>query len=261
MKLTPSIAFLLVSSSFVVAQTNPARLAPGTTLPIRFDRSVDPAHVHAGDPIAAKTIQQVRLADGQILSAGTRVAGHVVEAKPFSFDNTPYAKQAASTLTIHFDSVISKSGPVPLNVYVRAMADPITVWDAERPRATDLDPLSTTTQIGGDLVTPSQAEVQSQDGDTVGYKRRSGIYAHLVSAVGRGTGSCDASDTEQSMGRFSAAACGLYGYTDVALVNSDSTVANVSNLTLTSRRHSVKIWAKSEALLEVVASGSGAIAQ
>jgi hypothetical protein len=260
MKLTRSIAFLVVSTTFAIGQTKVALLTPGTTLPIRFDRSVDSGHVHAGDLIDAKTTQQVRLADGKLLPAGTQVTGHVLEATPFSFDRTPYAKQAASTLTLHFDSVLSKSGPLSLNVYVRAMADPLAVWEAQRPKATDLDPLSTTTQIGGDQVTPSQTEVQSQHGETVGYKRGDGVYAHLVSASSRGNGGCDASETEQAMGLFSAAACGLYGYTDVSLVSSGNN-GNGSTLTLVSQRHSVKIWAKTAALLEVIVPASDDVAR
>jgi hypothetical protein len=261
MKLSVSIAFAVFSTTFALAQVSPnLSLSAGTTIPISFQRSVDPGHEHAGDVIAAKTTQQIQLANGQILAAGARVTGHVIAANGFSFDKTPYAKQKASTLTIRFDSIESKNGTIPLQVYVRAMADPLTVWAAQEPKSTDLDPLGTTTQIGGDLVTPSQAEVESQDGDTVGYSRRGGVYAHLISATGRGSTSCDASNTEQSMGLFSASACGLYGYTDVALLGNGKS-GDVSTLTLASQRHSVKIWARSSALLEVVGDNSGTISQ
>jgi hypothetical protein len=163
-------------------------------------------------------------------------------------------------LSIHFDSIESKGTKLPLRVYVRAMADPVTVWDAQRPLSTDLDSLSTTTQIGGDQVVPSQSEVTSQGGDIVGYRRRGGVYAHLIAASGNGPEHCDASETEQSMGLFSASACGLYGYTDVTLLNTGKT-SDVSTLVLASRRRSAKIWAKSEALLEVVGDGSNVVSQ
>ncbi|MEI9977654.1 MAG: hypothetical protein WDN23_01410 [Edaphobacter sp.] len=245
----------LLSAPFAVAQTSQVTLSPGTTLPIQFERSVDSSHVQAGDAVVAKTTQQVRLANGQTLPAGARVIGHVVKASAFTFDKTPYAKQQASTLTIHFDSIESKGATLPLKVYVRAMADPLTVWGAERPQATDMDPLSTRTQIGGDQVVPSQSEVRSQDDDIVGYNRRGGVYAHLISAVGNGSASCDAGDTEQSMGHFSASACGLYGYTDVTILDAGKS-GTTSTLTLSARRRSAKIWAKSEALLEVVGDSS-----
>jgi hypothetical protein len=250
MKLPLFAVVALLFPPFAVGQASQG-LSPGTTLPIQFERSVDSSHVQAGDAVVAKTTQQVRLANGQVLPAGAHVTGHVVATKAFIFDKTPYAKQQASTLTIRFDSVESKGETLPLQVYVRAMADPLAVWDAERPQATDMDPLSTRTQIGGDQVIPSQSEVRSQDDDIVGYNRHGGVYAHLISAAGNGPVSCDASDTEQSMGHFSASACGLYGYTDVRVLDAGKS-GNTSTLTLSARRRSAKIWAKSEALLEVV---------
>jgi hypothetical protein len=257
----PVFAVIAVfSAPFAVAQGSPVTLSPGTTVPIQFERSVDSNHARTGDVVAARTTQQVHLANGQILPAGAHVTGHVLSANAFTFDKTPYAKQQSSILTIRFDSIDSQGGTLPLRVYVRAMADPLTVWDAERPKATDMDPLSTTTQIGGDQVTPSQSEIISQDGDTVGYNRRGGVYAHLISAVGNGPASCDASDTEQSMGHFSASACGLYGYTDVTMLEAGKS-GSASTLTLSARRRSAKIWARSEALLEVVGEGSKMISQ
>jgi len=261
MKLPVFTAIAVLFTSFAIAQVTPTpALFPETTLPIQFTRSVDASHAHAGDAVSAKTTQQVRLADGQMLPAGAHVTGHVVTASPFAFVKTPYAKQQASTLAVRFDSIESKGKSLPLQVYVRAMADPITVWDAQRPKSTDLDSLSTTTQIGGDQVVPSQSEVTSQDGDTVGYRRRGDVYAHLISASGNGPQGCDASDTEQSMGLFSASACGLYGYTDVTLLSTGKT-GDISTLTLASRRRSMKIWAKSAALLEVVDNSSNVVSR
>jgi hypothetical protein len=261
MKIPILAAIAVISTNLAVAQVSPTTLlSPGTTLPVQFERSIDSNHAHVGDAISAKTIQQVHLANGQVLPAGAHVVGHVVAATAFAFDNTPYAKQKDSALAIHFDSIESKGEVLPLRVSVRAMADPLTVWDAARPKATDLDPLGTTTQIGGDQVTPSQSEVVSQDGDTVGYRRRGGVYAHLISASGNGPGSCDASNTEQSMGMFSASACGLYGFTDLTLVGTGKT-DETSTLTLVSHRRSPKIWAKSAALLEVVGPGAGMVTQ
>ncbi len=260
MKLSLFAGISILSVSFVVAQAEPGKLSPGTTLPIQFERSIDSSHVHAGDAVAAKTTQVVKLDNGEVLPAGARVTGHVLAARGFAFDKTPYARQSASTLTIHFDSIQAKGETLPLRVYVRAIADPFAVWDSERPQATDMDPLSTTTQIGGDLVVPSQKEVTSQDGDTVGYKRHGGVYAHLISATGNGPATCDASDTEQSMGHFSASACGLYGFTDVTMLDAGNG-ADSSTLTLSARRRSAKIWAKSEALLEVLGDNSKTISQ
>jgi hypothetical protein len=255
MKLSFIAAIAMSIGPVALAQVSqPYSLSPGTTLPIRFVKTVDPGKVHPGDTFSAKTTQAVRLSNGKLLPAGSRVIGQVVNANSFVFDKTPYAKQKASTLAIRFDSVENKDVRLPLHVYVRAMADPFAVRDAELPKATDLDPLSTTTQIGGDQVVPSQSEILSRDGDIVGYHRRGGAYAHLISSVGKSPTECDGSDTEQSMGLFSAAACGLYGFTDATLLTTGKT-GEPSVLTLSARRRSAAIWANSEMLLEVFGEG------
>jgi hypothetical protein len=230
--------------------TNTETLAPQTTIPIVFTKSVDANHAHTGDPVTAKTSQAIALANGRLLPAGSAVIGHVTAETPFVFDRTPYAKQKQSSLEIQFDTIDDHGNKIPLSVYVRAIADPLSSSDATTPKSTDLDPLSTTTQIGGDLVTPSQTEVRSQDDDVVGYKRHGDIYAHLIASRGNSPDGCDASDTEQSMGIFSASACGAYGFVDTTFVRSGRTGAT-STLLLESRRRALKIYSKSNALLEV----------
>jgi hypothetical protein len=261
MKLLMLATIAVFSSSFAMAQVTPtAVLPPKTTLPISFSHGIDANHAHVGDLVSAKTTQPINLANGQILSAGAVVTGHVVQADAFAFDSTPYAKQRQSALAIHFDFVVSKGTHLPLNVYVRALATPLSSWDARRPKPSDEDPLGTLTQIGGDLVTPSLDKVMSQDGDIVGYKRHGDVYAHLISASGNAPGGCDASDNEQSMGLFSASACGLYGFADTNLVETGKT-GELSTLILISQRHSPKIWANSTALLEVLSQSPAIVSQ
>ncbi len=229
--------------------TPDAALAPQTTLPIVFTHSVDAAHARVGDAIAAKTTQAVTLGNGHVLHAGAQVVGHVVAGTAFHYDHTPYAKQAQAELAIKFDAVIDHGQQIPLTVVVRAMADPLTASAASESFSSD-DTLATTTQVGGDQVEGTQSEVLSRDGDVVAYQQHGGVYAHLISAQGNSPRGCDASNTEQSVSLFSASACGLYGFTDIAMTNAGDGGAVV----LQSRRRSPKIWARSHALLEVVAA-------
>ncbi|SNT36803.1 hypothetical protein SAMN05421770_10961 [Granulicella rosea] len=226
-----------------------AALAPQTTLPIVFTRSVDAGRAHIGDAIAAKTTQAVRLANGHVLPAGSQVLGHVTAGAAFRYDSTPYAKQPQAELAFTFDAVVDHGQQIPLKVVVRAMADPLTASAASESFSSD-DTLATTTQVGGDQVQGSQEEVLSRDGDVVAYRRGSGVYAHLIAAQGNAPRGCDASNTEQSVSLFSASACGLYGFTDVSMTDAGDGGAVV----LASRRRSPKIWAHSHALLEVVAA-------
>jgi hypothetical protein len=230
---------------------SPVELAAKTTLPIVFTHSIDADHAHVGDAITARTIQAVTLANGQVLASGSLVNGHIVATEPFAFDKTPYAKQKQASLAIHFDTVTSKSTTVPLNVYVRAMADPIASWDARKPRPSDEDPDGTLTQIGGELLKPHQGEVITMDEDVVGYSRKGGVYAHLIPASGNSAEGCDGSDTEQSMAIFSASACGLYGFSNTAMQQSGRS-GEPSTLVLVSHRNAPEIWKNTTALLEVV---------
>ncbi len=241
--LRPVVA-LIFASSVAFAQT--PNLAAPATLPVTFTKTLSAQHAKVGDPVEARTIQRVLLPSGTSIPSGARVLGHVVNANGFSYDKTPYATQKPSILSVHFDSIQVSGQAVPLNVTVRAIATPIATWDAQKPQASDMDPLATTTQIGGDQLIPSQSEVRNMDGDVVAYNKRDGVYAHLIAR-----GGCDGSNVEVSVALFSASACGAYGFANVSLVER-GTPAQPSTLTLVSTHGSPEIWKHSTALLEVL---------
>ncbi len=248
---TKLLAALLIVSSAAFAQTVPGQtpavsLDAPTTLPIVFTNNIATKNAHPADPVTAKTTQVVRLEDGAVIPKGTKITGHVVAANPFVYDTTPYAKQKASVLSIHFDSIEVEHKPIPLSVMVRAMADPITTEEAQTPINHDIDPSGATTQIGGDQRYPWNAPVTNEDGDVVAYSRHDGVYAHLIAS-----GGCDGSSVEVSVGIYSASACGLYGYERTSAEEVGS-LAHPSTLTLVSTHYSAKIWKYSTALLEVL---------
>lgn len=242
---------LLVATSAFPHQSHAAveassQLPAHATLPITFTRTVNASSAKPGDSVEAKTMQAIRLVDGSELPAGAIVTGHVLTSAPFHYDKTPYAKQSAGILDIQLDTLNAKGVHIPLHVSVRAMADPTTSWHASEPKSSDLDPLGTTTQIGGDLLTPSQSEIRNADGDIVGYNKRGGAFAHLI-ANSRGPLNCDAGDTEQPVSMFSASACGLYGFAGASLTD-----ISPSHIGLSSTHGAPQIWKHSTALLEVL---------
>lgn len=206
-----------------------------------------------GDPVEAKTIQRVQLPGGGLIPSGSRVLGHVVSANGFTYDKTPYARQQPSALSIRFDSVQINGEAVPLNVTIRAIASPIATSDAQSPKATDMDSLGTRTQIGGDLLVPSQAEVRNMDNDVVAYNKKDGVYAHLIAHDG-----CDGSDVEVSVAIFSASACGAYGFGNVSVAEHGSG-ATPSTLTLVSTHGSPELWKHTTALLEVLPTQTASV--
>jgi hypothetical protein len=250
------LATILFASAAAVAQSpSHISLSSPTTLPVTFTKTVSAGHAKPGDPVEAKTIQRIQLSVGGAIPSGSRVVGHVISATGFAYDKTPYAHQRASALSIHFDAVQVNGGSIPLNVTVRAIAAPIATWDAQKPQASDMDSLGTTTQIGGDLLVPSQSEVRNSEGDVVGYNKRSGVYAHLIAHAG-----CDGSDVEVSVAMFSASACGAYGFNGVNLTEQGSS-ANPSTLTLVSTHASPALWKHTIALLQVLPQQTASVEQ
>jgi hypothetical protein len=246
----------IASAQSGTSANGPLILQAPTTLPISFANSMSADHSHNGDPVVARTVQTVRLANGSVISSGTKVVGHVVAANSFVFDRTPYAKQKESILSIQFDSLQLNGRNVPLNVTVRAVASPIASWDARVPNVNDQDnPSPSSTQIGGDRFSRSQSEGVNMQGDIVAYNRHGGVYAHLISNRG-----CDASSVEVSVAIFSASACGLYGFSEVSAKEMGS-LDKPSTLTLVSTRTSPKIWKNSTALLEVLPERQTVVAQ
>jgi hypothetical protein len=249
--LSPVIAYAQNGRTPVTPSALPAQ----TTFPIVFTKTISADHSHVGDIVTARTIQSVALANGTSIPSGAQILGHVIAATPFIYDKTPYAHQKPSELSIRFDALQVNTMQLPLNITVRAMADPIASWNARIPNVNGEDSsIHAVTQIGGDQLTSSQAEVVSMQGDVVAYNRHGSVYAHLIA-----NGGCDASAVEVSVGIYSASACGLYGFTNVTGQEAGSE-ANPSAFTLVSTRTAPKVWKNSTALLEVLpsAQSSGA---
>jgi hypothetical protein len=243
------VPFILGAATVLPAQSHgaagiSAQIPPHATIPITFTKTVSASHAEPGDIIQAKTTQAVHLTDGRNVPAGSLVTGHVLAARTLAYDKTSSAKQIPGALQIQIDSLRTQDLTIPLHVSLRAMADPLTNWEAQEPKSTDLDTLGTTTQVGGDLLTPSRKEIINRKGDVVGYNRKGGEIAHLI-ANSRGSLNCDGGDTEQPVSRFSASACGLYGFTGVTLTDFDS-----SHIGLASTHSNPQIWKNTTALLE-----------
>lgn len=250
MQKTQGLFVAFLSSTLALSQpvsgTPGISSSPRTVLPITFTKTVGADRAHTGDVVRAKTTQVVRLTSGEVIPAGTEVIGHVAVASGFVYDKTPYAKQKEAVLEIQFDSLHVAGHDVPLQVMVRAMAAPLASWGARQPKSSDLDPTSAVSQIGGDQLIPSQSEVVDRNGDVVAYNRRNGVFAHLIA-----NGSCDGSTNEVSVDIYSASACGLYGFADVAARETGSALVP-SRLSLVSTHTSPKIWRSSTALLEML---------
>jgi hypothetical protein len=232
--------------------TQTVEVPSGTAIPVVFTRTVNAAKAKPGEAVTAKTMQVVRLPDGKAIPSGTILIGHVVESRPFAFDSTPYAVQKPSYISIHFDQLAEKNGAtIPVSLAVRALSSSNVVSDASFYNFRDeTDRSGTRTLIGGDRFEGGDKQVFSPEGDIVGYVRKDGIYARLISNPDP-IFACGSTNTEQSMGVFSPDACGLYGLNGSM---SESGAHKAGTFTLESRRGNASLDAHSAALLQVMQS-------
>ena len=228
--------------------------AAAVTIPLRFAKTIDAKKAHKGDPVTAHTMQAVTLADGTQLPKGSAVRGHITEVRAFSFDPTPYAKQQPSTLAIHFDEVTTPGGSKKINASVRALADRFAADDASLPHyQDDTDHVGMMELIGGGSFNPLEKRIVSGDEDAIGYNRKGGVYARLLSADYQGKysqGHCDGSGGEQSVAIFSPMACGVYGFDGIYMPENGS-ASSSGTFRLEARHHNVRIAERSAALLEL----------
>jgi hypothetical protein len=238
-----SLSLALLGCAALVPASRAITLPGQTTIPVIFTHTVNSGRAKAGDVVTAKTMQVVLLPDGGQIPKGTSVTGHVVEARPFKFDETPYAAQQASFLTIQIDSVMDKGAPSPVATSVRALANASAVEEALTPQRIDeTDSLGTMMLVGGGHYSPIATRVTvGPDEDIVGYNKKQGVFARLLSGGVR----CGGTQTEQSVGIFSPDACGLYGFVTVSLSESGG------SFRLQSTHHTVTLYAGSAALLQV----------
>jgi hypothetical protein len=241
-----SLSFLALLGSVAMVPASRAITLPGeTTIPVIFTHTENAAKAKAGDVVTAKTMQVVLLPNGDQLPKGSLVIGHIVETRPFKFDDTPYAAQQASYLSIKIDQVGNQGGPSSVVTSVRAMADPISVKEALYPHGIDeTDYPGTVTLVGGAHYSPVDKHVTvGPDDDVVAYNKKQGVFAHLLP----GGASCPGTQTEQSVGIFSPDACGLYGFGSVHLSEDSAS----GTFRLASTHHTVVLYAGSAVLLQV----------
>jgi len=214
MRLGPALALLLtIGMSLSAAQDIPS----GTVLPVMLNSTLDVRHDKPGRIVSGKVMQDVSLPDGQIISRGTRISGHVVSVQPASV-GTP------SRLSLKFDYLELKGKRVPMTAHLRAVASmyevyeakmPTNAWDDYGTSASDWN----TVQIGGAGVYRGSGEVV-QDAQVVGRATDYGaVTAKLIAAPKRGC--LGSSDHEQALWKFSPEACGSYGLNDLKIIRDE----------------------------------------
>ncbi len=86
---------------------------------VELTKSLDAKRLKQGDPVKAKTTEEVRAGDGTIIPIGSTVQGHITRAAARS------KGEPQSSIGIAFDSVVLKDGKqLPLKVTIQAVGAP-----------------------------------------------------------------------------------------------------------------------------------------
>jgi hypothetical protein len=198
-------------------------------------------------------LQVLRFAAGGVIPKSSSVVGHIVSARSFPSNDIP------SKLAIRFDKIVTNKQALPVTVFVRALANTNESYEAMGPTPpADVNLSGERRQIGGDLVEPLDKHVLNSDEDIGAENRKDGIYAKLLPAEHNDRYThiaCDGTPTEQPVAIHSANACGLYGFVQTFMTHTGKT-APLGTFQLESRRHTVTLYARSTALLQVLSEES-----
>jgi hypothetical protein len=202
-------------SSLLFSVTPKVSLDPpvGTAIPVMLRSEVNAKKDKAGQKIEGRIMQDILLASGSKIKAGSQVRGHIVRVSP------PTA--GGSRVALKFDELESQGHTIPLTVSLRALASMQSVYEAGLPVNASSDTQSTdqwvTRQVGGDVVNRGRGAVGSDSG-IVG-RWSYGVWAKLTPAPQAGCNADDGNNLEQSLWIFSTSACGVYGLSDLKLLD------------------------------------------
>ncbi len=243
MKFTLWIVLLAFSTQLFAQSAVPA----GTILPVALSSSLNSRKSKVGQVITARIMQNVPLATGSRLRAGTKVLGHVVKVNPA--DGT-----RGATMSIRFDTLVVSKRQIPITTNVRALASMMAVHEAQLPetgpdRGTS-ENAWTTDQIGGDIVYRGGGPV-AKGLLTVGEPTADGVLAQVLPPPGgKCRGEIGQAARLQALWVFSSDACGTYDLANITITHAGRTHP-LGLVTLTSDKGDINVRAGSGALLRV----------
>src|SRR5216684_612380 len=223
------------SSTSAQAAQNSVSLSSGTTIEAALSSPVDARKNKEGDQVVARTTQAVK-SDGQVvIPKGSRLVGHVTQAKAKA------KGESQSALGIVFDRAVLKNGQeVPLHVVIQALAA------AEGSASTPLGAADTMGSAGGSGRAGSSgggvvSGVGSTAGSTAGAVTSTAGAAGSTATGAVGATANTAASTTGAAGRGAAAALsssstGVIGLQGLAL-NSEVSSATQGSLIVSSTKN------------------------
>ena len=241
------------------AGQNSASLSNGTAVNATLSQPVDAKKNKPGDPVAARTTEAAKSDGKVIIPKGSKLVGHVTEAKART------KGESESALGIVFDKAILKNGQeIPLNVTVQALAAAQTAASS----SVGEDDLAAGGGGAGGATTAARASggalggVRSTAGATAGTVTNTAASAGGVAGGAVNSTANVASATRGTAGGLNAAghltsnSQGVFGLDGVNLSSAASNSTQGSLITSTSRN--VRLDSGTQLLLVAQSQASAA---
>jgi hypothetical protein len=215
-------------------QTYQEPIPAGTILPVTLNSNLRSDKNARGGAITATLMQDVPLAAGKTLRAGSQLTGHVIEVI------TPGRGSDQAKLSFQFDGVRFEHRVVAITANLRALASVMEVEAAQVPKSGGAEDYSgnwNLVQIGGDQVSYGQGGMVTPGSRMVAESTSQGALAKA-----------------QAFWLFSTNASGAYGFGALQVARSGSTEP-LGEVTLTSNSKAVKVGKGSAMLLRVEGCG------
>ncbi len=239
----------LSAKAHVPAVGDSYKIPVGTALPISLEHTLSTKGSAKDQAIEGRLMQDVQLPNGDVLPAGAKIRGAIV-------DSSPARKAGTASITFRFTSLEVGRDSIPLTVGLRAMAPYSDVQHARTPyQDSSGSPAgwASTLQIGGDIRFGDGGKVTNGHHRVVGQATKdAGVLAILEDDPGS---PCDgwpnAAPGPQAIWVFSADACGLYDLKDMRIAQAGNK-APLGEIKLVKKDGDINIMKSSTLLLRVV---------
>lgn len=189
------------TSGRATTQHGSVAVAQGTEMDAILSKPVDARKAKSGDEVTATLAHDVRTGSGVTLRRGTRLVGHVTEAK--AHDRHRSGRDGDSRLGIVFDKAILKDGrAIPVNAWLEAVAA------SEAQVSNDLRGFDAAAHGAGQAYT---AGGLAGGGGALGGGALGGGLTGTVAAGARGTLGAGQSVVGRASGAFAGSASGAFG--------------------------------------------------
>jgi hypothetical protein len=215
----------VAQQSASAADPGASRFAPGTELRVELEKTVDAKKAKPGDPVLAKTIDELKSGTQVVAPRGAKVIGHVVTA-------TPHEKDSPSRLEIAFDKLdLGNGSQIPTKASIQALEKPASY----APMASD--------NMGGQQAgSPPMASGNSR----MGGMSPGGMGQPSGAPNSGDTGNPGTMPAQNAPSSISPTAQGVIGMSGVSLIEGPT-----QDSVLTSEKHNVKLEGGTQMILRV----------